>query len=90
MGMLLGSLVARLRWLGRGISVRRQSRMLQLCETLQLGEKRFLAVVSVGQESFLVGGAANSVSLLTRLPSGSAQENPETPSGPERVRAYGL
>jgi len=41
---------------------------MRLCETLSLGERRFLAVVRVDDEQFLIGGAGNSISLLTRLP----------------------
>ena len=44
-----------------------QSRRLCLCETVSLGDKRFLAIVKVDGEQFLVGGAAGSVALLTRL-----------------------
>lgn len=53
--------------LGHKLSVQRKSAM-QLCETLSLGEKRFLAVVLVEQQKFLVGGAGNSVNLLAKLP----------------------
>ena len=81
LGALLHGLTARLKSVGRSISVRRQSRMLHLCETLSLGEKRFVAVVQVNQEMFLVGGAANSVALLTRLsasPNSGAELDPQT------------
>ncbi len=57
------------RWLG-GWMCRwksRPARQLRLCETLALGEKRFLAVVECGPQKFLIGGAGNSVVLLTRL-----------------------
>jgi len=40
---------------------------LRLCETLALGERRFLAVVQFEQQKFLIGTAGNSISLLTRL-----------------------
>jgi len=53
--------------LGRKISVQRRKNNMQLCETLSLGEKRFLAVVLVEQQKFLVGGAGNSVALLAKL-----------------------
>ena len=54
--------------LGRKVSVKRRKH-IDLCETLSLGEKRFLAVVLVEQQKFLVGGAGNSVALLAKLPS---------------------
>jgi flagellar biogenesis protein FliO len=40
---------------------------LRICETAPLGDKRFVAVVQVDHERFLVGGAANSVALLAKL-----------------------
>jgi flagellar biogenesis protein FliO len=55
--------------LGRKVSVTRRKKNIQLCETLSLGDKRFLAVVLVEQQKFLVGGAGNSVALLAKLPS---------------------
>lgn len=44
-----------------------RSRRMQLCETLSLGDRRFLAVVRVDEKQFLIGGAGNSVALLTPL-----------------------
>jgi hypothetical protein len=42
-------------------------RKLELQEIQQLGEKRFLAIVRVGKQKFLIGGAAASVSLLAEI-----------------------
>lgn len=42
---------------------------MRLCETLALGDRRYLALVRVEGQRFLVGAAGNSVSLLARLPS---------------------
>jgi flagellar biogenesis protein FliO len=42
-------------------------RKLQLLEMQQLGEKRFVAIVRVGKQKFLIGGAASSVSLLAEI-----------------------
>lgn len=50
-----------------GIGVRRAPRRLRLCETLALGEKRFVAVIEFESQRFLVGGGAASVNLLARL-----------------------
>jgi len=44
-------------------------RKLQLLEIQQLGEKRFIAMVRVGRQKFLIGGAATSVSLLAEIDS---------------------
>jgi hypothetical protein len=64
------------RWLAglRGRWLHPLDRQLKLRETLSLGEKRFLAVVEFERQRFLIGGAANSVSLLTELP-GDAQDH---------------
>jgi flagellar biogenesis protein FliO len=42
-------------------------RNLRVCENVSLGEKRFVAIVQVDEERFLIGGSSSSVSLLTRL-----------------------
>lgn len=39
-------------------------RTLQLVEMQSLGEKRFVAVLRVGGQRFLIGGAAGSVQML--------------------------
>jgi len=57
-------------------------RQLRLCDMTQLGDKRFVAVIQVEQERFLIGGAANSVALLARLSERPASSL-ET-GGPER------
>ncbi len=46
---------------------RRAPRRLRLCESLPLGERRFVAVVEFDQERFLVGGTPSSLVLLARL-----------------------
>jgi len=54
-------------WLVTRIGVRRGRKRLRVCESVSLGEKRFVAVIQVDGEEFLVGGASNSVSTLARL-----------------------
>src|SRR5690242_597744 len=49
--------------LGRYIRVQPKKKNLVLCETVSLGEKRFVAVVQFENERFLVGGSNASVSL---------------------------
>jgi flagellar biogenesis protein FliO len=49
------------------LGARKAPRRLKLCETVSLGQKRFVAVVQFEAQQFLVGGSANSVSLLARL-----------------------
>jgi flagellar protein FliO/FliZ len=43
------------------------TKRLRLAETLNLGEKRFVALVSVEGREFLIGGGATGVSLLAQL-----------------------
>jgi len=65
-----------------GLVPARPQRRLRLRETLSLGEKRFVAVVAVERQEFLVGGTGNSISLLACLPSeplsAEGKPNPET------------
>lgn len=70
--LLLARAYARLRGIIQHLSkqlLHRQSRShkLQLLEIQQLGEKRFIAMVRVGKQKFLIGGAATSVSLLAEI-----------------------
>jgi flagellar biogenesis protein FliO len=46
---------------------RRPPKRLRLCESLPLGERRFVAVIEFEQARFLVGGTAVSLMLLARL-----------------------
>lgn len=63
---LLG--VLRELWARAGqVRVRQNKKRLRVCETVALGEKRFVAVIQVDDKQFLVGGASNSVSLLAQL-----------------------
>lgn len=62
-----------LRWL-RSWSWRwgsRQQPQLRLCESLALGERRFVSVIAVGNQKFLVGGTGNSLAMLAVLPPAS-------------------
>ena len=45
----------------------RTPRRLRLCESLPLGERRFVAVVEFEASRFLVGGTPSSLVLLSRL-----------------------
>jgi flagellar biogenesis protein FliO len=43
------------------------TRRLRVAETVSLGEKRFVAVIQVDGQQFLIGGGATSVNLLAKL-----------------------
>ncbi|WP_158944160.1 flagellar biosynthetic protein FliO [Granulicella sp. S190] len=51
-------------WRGQGVS---QQKQLQLVETLPLGGKRQLMLVTCAGERFLVGGSFESVETIVRL-----------------------
>jgi hypothetical protein len=64
------SLIGVWRWLrrhGSGLLAARAVRRLRLVETLSLGEKRFVSIVKVDGEQFLLGGSASSLTLLAKL-----------------------
>jgi flagellar biogenesis protein FliO len=77
---LLGKILARAAQMmrfGQRITATRRDRKMRLCETLSLGERRFLALVLVEQQKFLVGGSGNSIALLARLPSQPDSPTPD-------------
>jgi flagellar biogenesis protein FliO len=55
------------RWMLQRVTVKQTRKNLKVCENVSLGEKRFVAVIQVDEERFLIGGSSSSVSLLTRL-----------------------
>ena len=54
-------------WMLQQVTVKQARKNLKVCENVSLGEKRFVAVIQVDEERFLIGGSSSSVSLLTRL-----------------------
>jgi flagellar biogenesis protein FliO len=56
----------------RNIKIQRRERSMRLCETLPLGEKRFLAIVQIEHQRFLIAATNQSISLLHCL-DGSSQ-----------------
>jgi flagellar biogenesis protein FliO len=61
------ALFARLRSIWGRVSVRRRERSLRVCETVSLGDKRFVAVLEFERQRFLIGVTSQSVSLLQGL-----------------------
>jgi flagellar biogenesis protein FliO len=55
---------------------RRPARRLRLCESLPLGERRFVAVVEFENSRFLLGGTSASLVLLAQLEDTDAEETP--------------
>jgi flagellar biogenesis protein FliO len=64
---------------------RRAPRRLRLCESLPLGERRFVAVVEFEAERFLVGGTPSSMVLLSRLADCRKQQD-EPAAAPLKVK----
>lgn len=54
-------------WMLQRVTVKQARKNLKVCENVSLGEKRFVAVIQVDEERFLIGGSSSSVSLLSRL-----------------------
>jgi flagellar biogenesis protein FliO len=67
-------------WTQRTVKVRR-IRRLRVCETLSLGERRFLAVIEFDHQEFLVGGTGSSLELLARLHDGTVVTEPSLARG---------
>ena len=65
---ILSRFAAAFRNLAGTLKTQRNTKALRLCETISLGEKRFLAIVQVDEERILIAGSASTVALLTRLP----------------------
>ncbi len=66
---------ASLRLLARG-RFKRSPAKLEVCETLSLGSRGFLAVVRCEGQRFLVGGTSTSLGLLATLPgTGAGRES---------------
>ena len=55
---------------------KRSSRRLRLSETLSLGDRRFVALIQVDRQEFLMAGSGSSLVLLARLQDGTVV--PET------------
>ena len=52
---------------GKRLVVTRASRRLNVIETVSLGEKRFVTILCVDGEQFLLGGSSSNVVLLAKL-----------------------
>jgi hypothetical protein len=55
------------------------TKQLRVSETVSLGEKRFVAVVHIEGQKFLVGGGSSGVSLLAQLDAGPNAEDARQP-----------
>jgi hypothetical protein len=59
------------------------TKQLRVAETVSLGEKRFVALVQIGDQKFLIGGGPAGVSLLTQLGTGTDNDAALQPGNSE-------
>lgn len=75
----IGALQQRLvRW-WRIVRLKRAPKRLRVVETLQIGEKRQLLVVSVDDRELVVGAAVNFLATLAELPTEAAKNDAREP-----------
>lgn len=72
-------------WLHRQNRLVRKDRRLRVSETVSLGDKRFISLVEVDGRSYLIGGGAGGVNLLTALPPVSTTCPEMANTGPQDV-----
>lgn len=68
---------------------RRSPRRLRLCESLPLGDRRFVAVVEFEQARFLVGGTPSALVLLSRLTDGASANGEQEFASPDMANVTG-
>ncbi len=56
------------RLLAGRVGVKRKRRTLTVRESAALGDRRFVLVIQVGRQRFLIGSSSSSVTLLAQLP----------------------
>jgi hypothetical protein len=81
-----GTLMRIWTWLNRKCAAS-ATKQLRVTETVSLGEKRFVAVVHVEGQKFLIGGGASGVSLLTQLEPAKDEAGLDTVSSAVEGRA---
>jgi len=64
---LVQSLTLAWNWAQQQLKSHQTRKRLRVCETVSLGEKRFVAVIEVDGKQFLVGGSPNSVTTMACL-----------------------
>ncbi len=71
LALLIRKLSSGVVWAAKNIRVQPTRKSLRVCESVSMGERRFVAVIQVDNQRFLIGGGTGSVSLLSRLPESS-------------------
>jgi len=65
--LLMARLTPVWNWGQQKLKSQQGKKRLRVCESVSLGEKRFVAVIQVDGEQFLVGGSSSSVATLAHL-----------------------
>lgn len=65
--LIAGQFRSMCRWISGKYVAQRQARRLKVSETVSLGEKKFVSILQVDGTQFLVGGTANSITLLATI-----------------------
>jgi flagellar biogenesis protein FliO len=65
-----------MRRVSNGVLSAHSSRRLKVVETVSLGEKRFVSILHIDGEEFLLGGSASSVVVLAKLDSAAGIGQP--------------
>lgn len=65
-----------IRRVSNGVLSVRSSRRLKLVETVSLGEKRFVSILHIDGQEFLLGGSASSLVVLAKLDPAVALDDP--------------
>jgi len=63
-------------------AMRGRDRRLKLCETISLGERRFLALVQLQEQQYLVGSTSHAITLIANVT--PAEGSAARPHGPTR------
>jgi hypothetical protein len=56
-------------WFQGRVKTEQKTRKLRVCESVQLGEKKFVALIQADGQRFLIGGTSGSITLLATLAS---------------------
>ncbi len=67
MRRLVEQATAAFRWLQQKSATKFASRRMRVAETVSLGEKRFVSILQVDGQQFLIGSATGQITLLAVL-----------------------
>lgn len=71
-------------WWSKVRNLKGRTKLLKVCESVPLGERRLVAVMGYGSSRFLIGATAGSIVLLATLPE-CAEESKSTSVDSSRI-----